>query len=150
MLRIRLICVGRLKERFFSDAAKEYLKRLSAYCKVEIEELTEARVSGKPSAAELDAALKAEADGILSRLQGNMDVAALCVEGEELDSPGVAELLQKHASGGGENALFCHRRLQRPAPDRQGPRRLEALHVAHDVSPSSGAHYVARAALPQF
>lgn len=100
MLHIRLVCVGKLKEKFYADASKEYLKRLSGYCRAEIEELTESRLPPSPTDAEFDAALLAEAGAIESRLLKGGLVAALCVEGTETDSEGVAELLGKAMSSG--------------------------------------------------
>ena len=44
MLSVRLICVGKLGEKFWADAVKEYTKRLGAYCKLEIIELPEERL----------------------------------------------------------------------------------------------------------
>jgi len=44
MLNIRIVCVGKLKERFYADAAKEYMKRLSGYCKLEVIEIPEHRI----------------------------------------------------------------------------------------------------------
>ena len=106
MLRIRLICVGRLKEKFYGDAAAEYLKRLSVYSAIETEELSEARLSERPSQAELDAALKSEASEILGRLPKNAAVVALCVEGTETDSPGLAEFLRKQTVSGDKALCF--------------------------------------------
>ena len=41
MLNIKIVCVGKLKEKFYRDAAEEYRKRLSALCRLEIDELPE-------------------------------------------------------------------------------------------------------------
>ena len=106
MLRIRLVCVGKLKEKFYSDAAQEYLKRLSAYCKIETDELPETRQSERPSPAELDAALKSEGADILARLPKSAAVVALCIEGAQEDSPGLAELLRKHSESGDKSLCF--------------------------------------------
>jgi len=100
MLQVRLVCVGRLKENFYKEAAGEYLKRLSAYCKIETEELPESRLPDKPSPAEIDAALAAEAAGIFSRLPAAGAVAALCVEGTMMSSEELAAVLQKYAADG--------------------------------------------------
>ena len=57
MQRVSVICVGKLKERFYTDAAAEYLKRLSRYCKAEVIELPEERLPEDPSPAQIEAAL---------------------------------------------------------------------------------------------
>jgi 23S rRNA (pseudouridine1915-N3)-methyltransferase len=106
MLRIRFVCVGKLKEKFYIDAAKEYLKRLSAYCHIETDERAEARLGEKPTQAELDAALKTEAGEILSGLPKHAAVVALCVEGEQMDSAGLADLLRRHAGSGDKTLCF--------------------------------------------
>ena len=49
MLGVRLICVGKLGEKFWAQAVKEYEKRLGAYCKLEIIELPEQRLPQTPS-----------------------------------------------------------------------------------------------------
>ena len=61
MLSVRLICVGKLGEKFWADAVKEYTKRLGAYCKLEIIELPEQRLPQTPSEGEIAQALEKEA-----------------------------------------------------------------------------------------
>ena len=70
MLAVRLICVGKLGERFWEQAASEYAKRLSAYCKLEIIELPEQRLPQSPSEGEIANALKKEAAMILDKIPG--------------------------------------------------------------------------------
>jgi len=50
-IRVQLICVGKMKEKFYIDAAAEYVKRLSAYCKLQVVELPEERLPSNPSQA---------------------------------------------------------------------------------------------------
>ncbi|MEL4105508.1 23S rRNA (pseudouridine(1915)-N(3))-methyltransferase RlmH [Oscillospiraceae bacterium WX1] len=106
MLHIRLICVGKLKEKFYIDAVGEYEKRLSAYCRLETAVLSEVRLPDRPSEADVEAALRAEADGILSKLWKGAAVVALCIEGAEQDSGDVARLLDKYASSGVSRLCF--------------------------------------------
>ena len=61
MLNITIICVGRLKDAFFEDAAKEYGKRLTAYAKVNTVEIKAADLPQEPSAAAINAALEKKA-----------------------------------------------------------------------------------------
>lgn len=105
MLKIKIICVGKMKEKFFIDAANEYMKRLSAYAKIEVDELPESRLPDSPSGAEVLAALEAEADAILQRIPKGALCAALCVEGKELDSPALSELISRQTSCG--VSAFC-------------------------------------------
>ena len=62
MQKVSIICVGKMKEKFYIDAAAEYAKRLSRFCKLEIIELPEDRLPEDPSQAQIDAALAKEAD----------------------------------------------------------------------------------------
>lgn len=106
MLHIRFICVGKLKEKFYIDAAREYLKRLSAYCKIETEEVPEVRLPDRPSPADIEAALKTEAAGITEKLLKGCAVVTLCIEGTQTDSNGVAALLGKYAGDGVSKICF--------------------------------------------
>ena len=68
MQRVTVICVGKLKEKFYAEAAAEYAKRLSRYCKLELIELPEQRLPENPSSAEVDRALAREAEAIRGKL----------------------------------------------------------------------------------
>ena len=57
MQRITVICVGKLKEKFYAQAAAEYAKRLGRYCKLELIELPEHRLPENPSPAEIERAI---------------------------------------------------------------------------------------------
>lgn len=87
MLRVSLICQGRLKEPYYTAACQEYLKRLGAYCKAEVVELAE--------------------DGdVLSRIPKGAYVIALCIEGDEMSSPALAEKLAGLAGRGVSRVCF--------------------------------------------
>ncbi|MGX8721100.1 MAG: 23S rRNA (pseudouridine(1915)-N(3))-methyltransferase RlmH, partial [Eubacteriales bacterium] len=68
MLHIRVVCVGRLKERFYTDALAEYEKRLSPFCRLEVVELPEERLGEKPKPAEIENALLRESERIEKQL----------------------------------------------------------------------------------
>ena len=88
MIKINIVCVGKLKEKFFRDGADEYLKRLSRFAKMEIKELAEGRSP------------KDEAECILRSLRGRK--IALCVEGKKLSSEALAGEIKKSVDGGEE------------------------------------------------
>ena len=69
MFEISLICVGKLKEKFYLSAAAEYVKRLQGYCKFTLTELPEIRTSDSPSESEIAAALEKEA-GMIKYFDG--------------------------------------------------------------------------------
>ena len=99
MLRVCLICVGKLKERFYIEAAAEYCKRLSRCCKLDLVELPEQRLPENPAPAEIERALAREAEAIRSRLPAGAAVAALCVEGTLRSSEELAGLLAREEAG---------------------------------------------------
>ena len=80
MQRVTVLCIGKLKERFYADAAAEYVKRLQRYCKLEIIELPEQRLPEDPSPAEIQRALRAEGAAIREKLPKGGAVVALCIE----------------------------------------------------------------------
>ena len=81
MRRITLLCVGKLKEKFYAEAAAEYAKRLSRFCKLEILELPEERLPEDPSPAQIDGALRKEAEAIRRKIPPSSRLVALCVVG---------------------------------------------------------------------
>lgn len=94
-MNVQLICVGKLKEPFYKDAAAEYAKRLAPFCRLEIAELTEERLPPAPSPALIRAALKKEAEAIRGRLAQGARTVALCVEGRTISSPDLAARLRE-------------------------------------------------------
>ena len=106
MQKVTLICVGKLKEKFYAPATAEYAKRLSRFCKLEIVELPESRLSDSPSPAEISQALTAEAALIETKLPKGSALVAMCIEGEELSSPQLAEKMRQFAVSGVSNLTF--------------------------------------------
>lgn len=106
MQKVTVLCVGKLKEKFYADAAAEYVKRLSRCCKLHIVELPEERLPEDPSPARIDAALAKEADAIRGKLPAGAGVVALCVEGRMCSSEELAELLQDWAGHGESHLVF--------------------------------------------
>ena len=86
MQRVTVLCVGKLKEKFYIDAAAEYVKRLQRHCKLELIELPEQRLPDDPSPAEIHKALRAEGDAIREKLPKGGAVIALCIEGKPCSS----------------------------------------------------------------
>ena len=67
-MKIRIIAVGRLRERHWQDAAADYARRIRPYARLEIEEVAEARLKDRASAAEEKKAMQEEGRAILERL----------------------------------------------------------------------------------
>ena len=105
MQRITVLCVGKLKEKFYADAAAEYCKRLSRYCKIEVTELPETRLPEDPSPAEIKKALAAEANAIRQKLEGGA-VVAMCIEGQTCSSEALSKKLAAFALKGKSKVTF--------------------------------------------
>lgn len=93
MLGVRLICVGKLGEKFWKDAVKEYEKRLAGYCKLEIIELPEQRLPDRPSEGQLESALRKESELIRAKIPQGAAVIAMCIEGKPMSSEQLADKL---------------------------------------------------------
>ena len=106
MQKVSIICVGKLKEKFYADAVSEYTKRLSRFCKLEILELPEDRLPDAPSRAQIDAALSKEADAIRGKLPPAALLIAMCVEGKPHSSEELAQLMAESANRGESHLVF--------------------------------------------
>ena len=106
MLAVKLICVGKMREKFYIDAFSEYEKRLRAYCKFECVELNEQRLPDDPAAGEISAALSREAGEILRSIPADAYVVALCVEGKQMPSEGMARLIAERENSGKPKLCF--------------------------------------------
>ena len=106
MFEITLICVGKLKEKFYSAASEEYKKRLCGFCKFNIIELPEARLSDTPSAAEIAAGLEKEAVAITDKIPKNAWFCIFTPEGKLLSSEALAEKMANIKLSGKSCACF--------------------------------------------
>lgn len=93
-MKLRVICVGRLKEKFYTDAVNEFKKRLSRFAEVEIVELADEKAPEKLSDAELEQIKLAEGRRILAKLADGETVVALDIKGVQLSSTELAEKLK--------------------------------------------------------
>ena len=105
MLNVKLITIGTLKESYLREAAEEYKKRLGAYCKFTEVNLSEVKLSDKPSQKEIDAALEAEGKQILAAMSPRAYKIALCVEGKQLSSEQLAQKIEQISQTHGEICL---------------------------------------------
>lgn len=103
MQTIQILALGKCKEGYLREACREYEKRLSRYCRLQITELEPAALSQNPSEKEIAAALEKEGAELLKRAKGYC--IAMCIEGKQLTSPGLAEKLEQAAQGGDSGAV---------------------------------------------
>lgn len=93
MLSIRIICVGKLGDKFWKMAAEEYEKRLAYFCKLEIIQLQEQCLPQEPGEKQISAALKKEASIIREKIPSGASVIAMCIEGELRNSVQFSETI---------------------------------------------------------
>ncbi|MBN2221938.1 MAG: 23S rRNA (pseudouridine(1915)-N(3))-methyltransferase RlmH [Vallitaleaceae bacterium] len=98
-MNITLISVGKIKEKYYTQAIEEYAKRLSKYCKLEMIEVTDEKAPEKLSQKEEEQIKDKEGERILTKIKENQYLIALAIEGEQLCS----EDLSKKISGLGVN-----------------------------------------------
>jgi 23S rRNA (pseudouridine1915-N3)-methyltransferase len=94
-MNIKIIAVGKIKEKYIQDGIKEYSKRLSRYCTLDIVEIDDEKAPENLSEKEMKIVKQKEGDKILSKIPQNFYVIALTIEGKQLASEELAEKLQK-------------------------------------------------------
>lgn len=88
MIKINVVCVGKVKENYYKEAIAEYLKRLKRFCEVSFIECKDETFSKEPSPADIVRLLKKEGENIEKNLKGY--VIALVVEGKKMSSETLA------------------------------------------------------------
>ena len=105
-MNIQIICIGKLKEKYWTDAIAEYSKRLSRYCTLEIIELKESRLPDKASAADEENVKLEEGRAILKAIKDGTYVITLEILGKQLTSPELADKIQTLSIEGKSNVAF--------------------------------------------
>ena len=105
-MNITVICIGKLKEKYWTAAIDEYSKRLKGYCSLDIIELKEARLPDKAGPAEELAVKEAEGEEILKKIKDNQYVITLEVKGKMLSSEKLAEKIDALGLEGNSNIVF--------------------------------------------
>ena len=105
-MKITIIGVGKIKEKFYRDAIDEYAKRLSKYCKFEITEVADEKTPDKCSEVEEQLILSKEADKILKHIKSDMFVYALAIKGKKLDSVEFANQINQLGLSGKSSIAF--------------------------------------------
>lgn len=90
MLNIRVICVGKFKEKYWEAASAEYMKRLGAYCSVSVTEVKEEKLPANASRADEENVILKEGKAILDKIGASDYVIALDIGGRELSSEDLA------------------------------------------------------------
>ena len=105
-MKITVIAVGKIKEKYFTLAIDEYAKRLTRYCKLEIIELQDEKTPDNSSDA-TNLQIKAkEGDKILASIKEDAYVVALAIEGKMLDSVELSEKIESLGVNGTSHITF--------------------------------------------
>ena len=105
-MKITCVVVGKIKEKYFTDAIKEYSKRLSRYCKLEIVELADEKTPDGASEAEEVAIREKDGERILKALKDDAYVIALAIEGKMLDSVELSQKIDRLGVSGTSHIAF--------------------------------------------
>ncbi len=89
-MNINIICAGKIKEKYFTDAVNEYAKRLSRFVKLNIIEVPDEKIPENASEKEMETVKNKEGERILSKLPPSSFIVTLCIEGKELSSVDLA------------------------------------------------------------
>ena len=100
MMKVDIIALGKLKEKYLRDASDEYAKRLSRYCDLKITELSPVALSDNPSENEISNALLKEREMISRAIPKDSFIVALCIEGKEISSEELAYVFKEKANEG--------------------------------------------------
>lgn len=105
-MRITVVCVGKIKEKFYRDAVSEYEKRLSKYCRLEIVEVADEKTPEGVGTLQKEKILEKEAGRILEKIRDDALVCTLEVSGKKLSSEGLADWMQQLAVRGNSSISF--------------------------------------------
>ncbi|MDU7028227.1 23S rRNA (pseudouridine(1915)-N(3))-methyltransferase RlmH [Robinsoniella peoriensis] len=105
-MKITLITVGKIKEKYFTEAIKEYAKRLSRYCKLEILELADEKTPDGASEAEEMQIKAKEGERILKAIKEGTYVFALAIQGKKTSSEDFADTINRLGIGGDSHLMF--------------------------------------------
>ncbi len=105
-MSIKIIAVGKLKEKYLKDGCEEYIKRISGFDKIEIIELQDEKIPNNSSLQDEEKIKKIEGEKILKYISDNDFVISLCIEGSELSSEKFASKIDELKTYGNSNQVF--------------------------------------------
>lgn len=106
-MNIKILCVGKLSEKFLKDACDEYKKRISAFSKIEIIEIPEEKIlTQTPSKLEIENVLKKEEGRILNKISDSDFVITLEILGKSIDSENFSKFLEEKMNDGNSKFIF--------------------------------------------
>ena len=103
MMKINVVCVGKIKEKYYEEAVNEYVKRLGRYAKVTIKEVKEVNFNSEPTDKDILDILNREGEEIKKNLTGT--VAVLAIEGKHYSSVEFSKFISSVKDKSGELTL---------------------------------------------
>lgn len=105
-MKISIVCVGKIKEKYLTEGIAEFTKRLTPYCKLETIAIGEEKMPDNPSPAEKEQVLAKETERLVNAIQQNAHVVLLDLQGKEVTSPQLADLFDEWALAGKSHIAF--------------------------------------------
>lgn len=105
-MKITILCVGKIKEKFYRDAIAEYEKRLSRYCKLEIIEVADEKTPDNASELVERQIKEKEAERMEKYLKEGSFVCALAIDGKQLDSVELSDKIERLGTSGTSHIIF--------------------------------------------
>ena len=105
-MKIRIIAIGRIKEKYLKEGIEEYLTRIRPYSQIEIVEVNDEPVVDNPNESEIQKAINKEGERVLKILKPSDYLIGLDLNKKELDSVEFASFLEKKFVLGGSNISF--------------------------------------------
>lgn len=105
-MKIKVLCVGKIKENFFREAIKEYAKRLGAYTSLEIVEVADEKTPDRAAEGMVKQIKEKEGERLLAKIKANDYMILLDLKGKMLSSEELSEAMQKHMIDGQSEFVF--------------------------------------------
>lgn len=105
-MKISILCVGKVKEKFYRDAIDEFTKRLSRYCKLDIIEVADEKTPDKASETEVKQIKDKEGERLLKNIKDDAYVICLCIDGKQLDSEELSHKIETLGVQGTSHICF--------------------------------------------
>ena len=105
-MKITILSVGKVKEKFYRDAILEFTKRLSRYCKLEIIEVADEKTIEDASETEIRLVKDKEGERLLKNIKEDAYVVCLCIDGKQLSSEDLSEKIEKLGIQGTSHIVF--------------------------------------------
>lgn len=105
-MKISIVCVGKIKEKYLTEGIAEFAKRLTPYCKLETIAIGEEKMPDNPSSAEKEQVLEKETARLISAIPASAHVVLLDLQGKEITSPQLAEMFDSLALAGKSHIAF--------------------------------------------